>query len=341
VGFRDDLQAAQDRASALESELRNAKRENLELREKLRRAGGTFDELEERGAKASSEPNRQATTDVLVRRANREAIVMGAALVLTTALCWLGRSGRLPAVISPATSIIVGALVIVWLVLLATSVVSSAKAIESARGEGARGTFVGVWFALPFVLLVPVVGSAIALVRAVTLSRGRLDGEPSPPSDTSRATAREAGQTAASIYVILAVGWPVMVLSLILTTLGMSPQGTLEREERFTGRVVSAHGSVDLDVGERCAVTVTPLTELGSFDDNCRVAVTCGPGAVYSGRALCEIEARELVRARTSAGTRSSRTATLELDLVANFVTVTDDGARQHSVTIMLDTPLE
>ena len=141
-------------------------------------------------------------------RAWRAALLFAALLLGAGAVVWTTPAGALePGLIAG------GALTVVVSALVTCAYVT--RPIALATGHPGEWQLFATWFWVPFALLMPMVGSLMAAIRALILLRGRFGAARIASGSTARdypATALHHGEgrPAALFFLLLAVAWPLL-----------------------------------------------------------------------------------------------------------------------------------
>lgn len=346
MGFRDDVEAAQARAEALEREKAELERANADLQ-------GQVSALEarlagrEKKAREAPEPAWAGLTEPadpgLMRAAYRATIVQVAIAAAFLLVVWGAHARVLPGGGGP---VVVGLLAILGGAYLAATGVAlwhGARPIAEASGYDRDVMRFTVWFWVPFVLLMPVAGTIMGIARVVILLRGTLSGGTIKTNGASsqtypavRLTGRE-GWPAAFVFLCLTVAWPAMVASAASTGMGM-PRAPSPAEigAPFSWAAVATTVDGDAPVAQGAGCQILVESSWGSY--NCRVTVDCGSTRLYGGPGLgytsCQVEGGRPVGANDPRDTAEEGDPRLLLDAHARTLVVSDSAPRSYSVTL-------
>ena len=228
MGFRDDATASRARAEALERDNADLRKENEELRaevEELRlklRSGEKPAPTPKTPAPSAEEAKVSRQKATAYKAALIQAPVPGAFLVLA----WSSSLGFIP---DSFASSVYETLLVMGAVFLACSFVAlwlGGKPVKTSTGFDDDQMSAVIWFWLPFILFMPVVGTIMGIARTYVLLRGRLSGSVITTTSGSARhyeaaqMSRREGWPLAFTFLILSLGWPAMFISGLATDLG-------------------------------------------------------------------------------------------------------------------------
>jgi hypothetical protein len=353
MGFRNELDAARARIAALEQDLEALRRENSALARRLE-AKEAKEESRATAELPRQKPPREPsphpapfgpTIDTLIARAYGSVIALWATLLAATALCWAGSFGLMPTGLRPALPVVIVSLTLLAALWAVVALWLGARPIQ--RSSGYDGPMMGfvLWVWLPLALFVPLAGQVVALVRVVSLFRGRLGGATLRSNVRGRGTSRtfpdvslQQGESkpAAWAYLAFALAWPALVVSMSGTSLGRS-RSSFDTVRRG-GRVTAVTGAAPAKLEQACTLVVESRF---LWSQNCRVQIRCGEGLLYGGAGMgyveCKVRDGVPVSAVDPRDTAQEGDPKMDLDLPGAKVVVADDAPQPYSVTISLD----
>lgn len=224
MGFRDDVEAARARAEALERDNADLRREVEKLREKL---------LER------DQPTEQPRRNVVERQKTVAYMAILALVAVAAAFLLVAWGSHLQLVPDPVVMnapVLLALLGIAFVALSIAGLWLGGRPFRTSTGYDLDMMISEIWVWVPFVLGFPVIGTIMALARAVILFRGRFEGctittldggdnEVTTKHYEPRQLTQREGWPAALVFLTLAVVWPGMVASVMATDWGSPDSG--------------------------------------------------------------------------------------------------------------------